>query len=121
MPCRDCTHFQRRLTEQGECRRWPPRVDFFFEIGATLRQERPGNPHDPAVGRWPIVANESWCGEYLPTSTARLLRDSEQAAQPPDLQTLVNIIAGTDQMSTDAAERIAAKIMEKYPCEIRAR
>ena len=57
--CRECRFFALFSGQQqgsGQCRRYPP------TLPTSLRTEEVDPPL--RAGIWPIVAGESWCGEY---------------------------------------------------------
>jgi len=52
--CDDCRWYHRLNNEEGECRRYVPRVYLFPELDAV----------EPLRGFWPVVRRLDWCGEY---------------------------------------------------------
>ena len=74
--CASCRFFSTPDADVGLCRRFPP--------------------PDDGANRFPLVANETWCGEYQPT----------QAARPSDEDMALAIVKGTADELRAAADAL---------------
>ena len=59
--CGECFYFcSKDESEEGECRKYSPRI--------VLGQICKCDIVDSDIAIWPIVKNNEWCGEWIPTT-----------------------------------------------------